>query len=373
MSSFNFVDVIFLIGIAQGLFLGITLPIVHQKNTSANIILSLQLIFACLMLLMRMIIYKAEEIWIIRYICIVETFIFMYGPLGYMYLKRLLEKNQQNYTLGWVHYIPALLYFSFLLVIANYTDKEYISRLSSGKFYIPFLVAETAALILNIYYWYLCGRLFLSYQKNQKHQLSFSQRAISFVKIVLFVIGSILFLWVLGFISKYFLNYNIDIISYNIIWIGIPILIYVVGYYALRQPEIFRISTNKDKPNAVKFKLEDEEIIHLKQNLEVLMDKEKVYLDNELTLVELSKRLNTSTNNLSWLLNNIYKKSFYNYINQQRVSAFLRKIKNREHLSKTLFSLSLEVGFNSKSTFNKAFREVVDDTPSGYIKKHAIK
>jgi len=79
--------------------------------------------------------------------------------------------------------------------------------------------------------------------------------------------------------------------------------------------------------------------------------------------------LGTSTNDLSWLLNNVYQSNFYDYINQHRIAAFLEKIKEKEHKRHTLLFLSMEVGFNSKSTFNKAFKTILQDTPSNYIKK----
>ena len=98
---------------------------------------------------------------------------------------------------------------------------------------------------------------------------------------------------------------------------------------------------------------------------------QKVYLDNELTLVHLSKALDTSTNNLSWLLNVVYKANFYDFVNEYRIKEFIAKLEQDEHKAKTLLSLSMEVGFNSKSTFNKAFKSVLNETPSSYIKRRA--
>lgn len=94
----------------------------------------------------------------------------------------------------------------------------------------------------------------------------------------------------------------------------------------------------------------------------------KIYLNNELTLKDLAQELGTTTNNVSWLLNNIHQCSFYDYINQYRVQEFILKIQNGEHFKHTILALSLDSGFNSKSTFNKAFKMVKNDTPSNYIK-----
>jgi len=170
----------------------------------------------------------------------------------------------------------------------------------------------------------------------------------------------------------YYLQIYSSILSYDLVWTSIPIFIYVIGFYSLKQPEIFRVPLSKTKEKKSKERLENQTIQDLKRDLQHLMVKEKIYLNHKLTLVDLAKRLNTSTNNVSWLLNNIHKCSFYEYVNQYRVQTFIKKLKDGEHHNQTLLALSMDSGFNSKSTFNKAFKEVVNDTPSSYIKKLSV-
>lgn len=372
MENYTVVDVFLLLGIAQGFFLSVTLPIVHQKNIAANKILALQLILSCLMLLARMVIYKADELWVIQRIAPLETIIFVFGPMGYIYLKRLLEKDQEKFRLPWYHYVPAVLYLSYLLYINTFSKQEFAERLTSGYFVSAFFFAELSALMYNLYYWFLNVVFFLKVLRGEKEQLSFSQTAISFVRAILVVISIILLGWIVSFCSTYLFQTRLPIMNYNSVWIAIPVLIYVVGYYALKQPNIFRIAVSNDSiKNPSKSRMDEDSIQDLQRTLEKLMDKEQVYLNNNLTLLELAKQLNTSTNKLSWLLNTVYKSSFYDFINEYRVKAFLAKLEQNEHKAKTLFSLSLEVGFNSKSTFNKAFKTSLNETPSSYIKRLA--
>jgi AraC-like DNA-binding protein len=370
MGNYSLVDVLLLMGIAQGFFLSITLPILCKKNISANKILAIQLLLACLALLTRMVIYKADKIWIIQRFAILESLIFLFGPLGYIYLKRLLEKYQEKFKLKWFHYIPAILYLSCLALINTYSSQEFVQHSKTGSFRIPFFIAEISALLFNFYYYYLSIKFFLIILRKEKEQLSFSQSTISFVKAILIGTGIILFAWLLSFCSLYVLRIKFPIVNYDLVWVAIPVLIYVVGYFALRQPEIFRISVIEEKQKtAIKPRMSEQDIQNLKQDLTELILNKKVYLDNELTLVELSKKLNTSTNKLSWLLNKVYKSNFYDFINEHRIEAFIGKLEQNEHKIKTLYSLSMEVGFNSKSTFNKAFKATLKETPSNYIKK----
>jgi AraC-like DNA-binding protein len=162
---------------------------------------------------------------------------------------------------------------------------------------------------------------------------------------------------------------TIPFIGYDSIWVAIPLFIYVIGYFSLKQPELFRISEEKQKNNLRKERLPEAEAQLLKTKLDSLMINEKVFLQSDLTLADVSEMLQTSTNNVSWLLNQVYKTTFYDFINQYRVKEFLKKVENKEHLKHTILALSMDVGFNSKSTFNKAFKNTMHDTPSNYIKK----
>nr|WP_297911822.1 helix-turn-helix domain-containing protein [uncultured Allomuricauda sp.] len=369
--NFSVTDVLLLLGIGQGFFLSITLPILTNKNSAANQILILQLLLSGFILLARMALHDAEELWIVQRLAPLESIIFIFGPLGYIYLKRLLQKGQKRFKLPWFHYLPALLYLVYLLYLGTYSNEEFGQKLIQGYFSDGFFIAELAAILFNLYYWFLGILFFLKIIKKEKEQYSFEQSAIFFVRVLLVTSGVVLFAWTASFISVHIFNVFLPVINYNFVWITIPILIYIVGFFALKQPEIVRVMVTEKPKGRVRELLNEQGITLLKQKLTKLMKDEKVYLNNELSLVNLSKQLNTSTNNLSWLLNTVYNSNFYDFVNEYRIKAFVSKLEQEEHKMKTLFSLSMEVGFNSKSTFNKAFKSVLNETPSSYIKKLA--
>jgi len=370
MNGYNGMEILLLLGIGQGLFLSLTLSILHNKNVAANRVLSLQLFVSCLILFTRMMLHRADEIWVVQRLAPMEALIFVLAPLGYIYLKRLLEKGQAQYRLSILHYIPALIYLGYLLYINSYSNEEFGRRMMDGSMGLPFFIAELGALLFNISYWFFGARFFLKALNKEKDQLSFRQSALLFVKILVIGSGGILSAWAIGFVGLHGFHVIIPIINYNLVWAAIPILIYIVGFFALRQPELFRLTIEEPKVK-VKKRMDEKDVVLLKEKLTQLMSEEKVYLDNELTLVHLSGQLNTSTNNLSWLLNSVYQSNFYDFVNRYRIKAFLSKLEQNEHKAKTLLSLSMDVGFNSKSTFNKAFKMVLNETPSSYIKRLA--
>ena len=363
------VDFIILLGIAQGFFLAIALPISHTSNKMANNVLSLVLIMACIMLTARMVLFKAKEDWVFQWGNLADLLIFLFGPLAYLYFRRLFFGTKSKLSLGFVHFIPAGLFLLFLIYIFQSDSEEYVSRLLSGDFRYPFMIVEGLAIIFNLFYWYQINKLFLEYRGKEKELLSFSQGTVHFTKIILLLMLPLMLVWLVSFLGQYVFHKSFPVLNYEAIWVCIPIVIYCIGFYALRQPEIFRIPKDASKKIKTRNRLSPTEIESLNEQLKALIEQEQLFLDNSLTLKALSERLETSPNNLSWFLNNTYHMNFYEYVNTLRIAAFLNKIQQKEHLKKTLFALSLEVGFNSKSTFNKAFKSIVKETPSNYIKK----
>ncbi|WP_025742621.1 helix-turn-helix domain-containing protein [Aquimarina pacifica] len=377
MFSFELLDIILFAGISQGVFLGTTLLTVTNRNTAANKILSIVLFIATLMLIGRMIYFRFPNTLLRQIANFADTVIFLFGPLVYLYFRRLTFKEPQEYKLPLRHYILALipiLFFSWNLL---YTPKEFRDVLRDYNISLGLVYAIIGGLgiVSNFYYWFKSFLLVRLYQKEEKNNISYSQYVTYFLYAFLTAVFLMLILWLTSFVNFNFFGKIVPFISYDMVWVSIPVFVYVVGYYSLKQPEIFRVPLKKipkTKKVIVKNRLEGDALLRLKENLRSLMDQEKVYLDNELTLRGLSEKLQTSPNNVSWLLNNVYHSTFHDYINQFRVQEFIQKVEKGEHHAHTLLGLSLDSGFNSKSTFNKAFKTHMNDTPTSYIKKMSL-
>ena len=76
---------------------------------------------------------------------------------------------------------------------------------------------------------------------------------------------------------------------------------------------------------------------------------------------------------ISQAINKGFEMNFNDYINNHRVDEVIKELKSGTHHSQTLLSIALESGFNSKSTFNRAFKKHTQLTPIAYIKKHLEK
>jgi len=94
----------------------------------------------------------------------------------------------------------------------------------------------------------------------------------------------------------------------------------------------------------------------------------RIYEDPELTLAMLAAQLKILPHDLSRIINQGLKKNFSDFINEFRVRDIVRKMQHPAYEHLTLLGIAYESGFNSKTTFNRVFREMTGKTPLEYKK-----
>ncbi|MDD5150483.1 MAG: helix-turn-helix domain-containing protein [Flavobacterium sp.] len=120
-------------------------------------------------------------------------------------------------------------------------------------------------------------------------------------------------------------------------------------------------------PKYVKSGLNQETAIEIHKLLNEAIEKNQLFTNSELTLVELAESLEVNPNYLSQVINTFEEKNFYDYINSKRVELFLKLVAIPENKKYTILSLAFDCGFNSKYSFNKHFKKITNQTPSEYL------
>ncbi|MFA8436033.1 MAG: helix-turn-helix domain-containing protein [Marinifilaceae bacterium] len=150
-------------------------------------------------------------------------------------------------------------------------------------------------------------------------------------------------------------------------------MIYFISYKALSEPQLFhdvQALLPKAEP-PVKYSgstLSDERLQTIQEQFEILIQKEKPYLNGELTIQDLANQLKVSRQYLTQILNVRMKCNFNDYINRLRVEEFKRRAQDSRYDNYTILALALDSGFNSKTTFNTIFKKHTGQTPSQYRK-----
>jgi AraC-like DNA-binding protein len=162
---------------------------------------------------------------------------------------------------------------------------------------------------------------------------------------------------------------------------GFPIVVYLLGYFGLRQPQVPSQPTTPVAPQtraldasaataqAQKYEksaLSTELAQQYRARIDAYCALEKPYLESDLTLAELAQRLSMPPHHLSQVLNAHIGQSFFDFINQRRVEEVKRCLHDPHYAAQTILEIGLASGFSSKATFNAAFKKFTGVTPSQY-------
>jgi AraC-like DNA-binding protein len=138
----------------------------------------------------------------------------------------------------------------------------------------------------------------------------------------------------------------------------------VAGY--LRSKTIDLTFTDVDvKPTESRRSLlSDTELERLKQKLQVVMRDDRPYLEPTITLTDLTRIVGVNSNVLSHAINQGFDKNFNDFINEYRINEVKSKLRDADE--STLLGIAFDSGFNSKATFNRAFKKFTGVSPKEY-------
>jgi AraC-like DNA-binding protein len=158
------------------------------------------------------------------------------------------------------------------------------------------------------------------------------------------------------------------------LFLSLSVFVILIGYFGLKQKVIFS-SENivADEVTKIQTKysgsrLSDSEAKQYTEKLTDYMKSAKPYLNPDLSLPQLATELNISSHYLSQVINEQFNLNFFDFVNEYRVESFKEKIADSEFRKFSLLGIAFECGFNSKSAFNRIFKQTTGITPSQYKK-----
>lgn len=288
------------------------------------------------------------------------------GPMLWIYVKLVtggkLDKIKRHL------YIPISYgLITFILVATDYILSNDVFSKSIRQIIIYIVMSGLTVVFImqSIYYCYLSLILYKKHLKKIGETFSYTEKFnLSWFK--LFIYGYLFF--ITGLILSHVVD---DSISYIMFYITLLTYVIFSGCNALKQNPIFE-EIQED------FKLEDYEIdnriietnndyfTELKAKLLMIMDKDKLFLDSSLTIHSLASKLNSNTKYVSQLINNELNKNFVMFVNEYRINEAKELLLSEENDNLTIESIGYEVGFKSKSAFNRVFKQFTSNTPTQF-------
>ncbi len=321
--------------------------------------------------------------------------LFFIGPIIFYYIQSLLNPSFKLDTKGACHLLPGILYLFYSLFVFIY-DKiifqdYYFYQNGMDKdfdewYQIAGKISMTLYFILSIRYYNKYKKLIV--------QVSSNADAMLFKWIKNYLIAFLIML-LLPHIFEVFNFYFPSANSYQDGWwfyLAYSLVLYYIaltGYSNAVHSKIgFKMSVFDSKPilllntNSAIFQEEEntididyeeqnekipEEIVFWKHKIETLIQAEKLYQNPELSLTEIAKKLQTNTSIISKAINQGFQMNFNDFINNYRIEAVKELFAKGEHKKSTLLGIAFDCGFNSKATFNRAFKKNTNYSPKEYL------
>ncbi len=146
------------------------------------------------------------------------------------------------------------------------------------------------------------------------------------------------------------------------LWILMTITVYWIGYLGYRNSDELK----GDLKLRAAIALDRKTLSYHLKKIRSALDHEKLYRKSELNLSYFAKHIGINQTYLSQLINDGMGTNFIDLVNRYRVEEVKRKLLDpaNEHIK--IIALAYESGFNSKSTFNKVFKDYTNLTPKGF-------
>jgi AraC-like DNA-binding protein len=320
------------------------------------------------------------------------------GPLLYFYVRSLTNYYFKLTKNDLLHFLPGTIYLLWSIIVVV-TDKLIVKRnylmdgYSDPDFDSWYQWLQNISIIL---YLVLSIRYYRQYKQYVKYEFSFVDLAnLNWLRNFLIAFAVITVLPLLEELLSFFPFFqNLD---YKGSWYSFFVFAIVVYYVAINgfnavavplrkllfEPELllqykspallaatpvedasFELIESKTTSSA--------EIENRKQEIGKLMQDEKLFEDAELTLSQLAKQLSTNTSLLSKIINTGFGMNFNDFVNEYRVNAVIEKLKAGEQKNQTLLGIAFDCGFNSKATFNRAFKKHTGLSPKEWMQQQRV-
>ena len=356
-----------------------------KDNHAANVLLATGMLALSIDIFHSVyIIFKYYETYP-QYIGITYAFPFLYGPVFYLYAKLVSSADHSFKGKYYLHFIPFVLVVIYGMIFVYFKSGDFKIALAKRELATPVPLLKLIGYLKPVHgiiYVFLTIKVVGDFNAKIKNSFSNIERInlkwLMHLTIGLSIVwGVVVLSYMVNFVSTKEIHMD------QFIYLAASILIYSIGYLALRQPEIFNaavtksgtvkiIGSEEQSEKSISYQksgLSEEEALDYQRNLLELMDRDKPYLNNELTLRDLAHKLSMSTHNLSEILNTRINQNFYDFINSYRVEEVKQRLEQGESEKYSLIAIAFDSGFNSKTAFNTIFKKVTGVTPSQYRKQ----
>ncbi|MCX7552346.1 helix-turn-helix transcriptional regulator [Marinicella sp. S1101] len=370
--TFSFFDLLLLIGMTQGVIASLLLLFTRDENPS-HVFLALAILSFCLLFLKIIMNYNGM-LSMLSFRYFPNSFELATAPLFYFYLLALTDNGFKWRMRNLIHFLPFALAQGYALllffVVHDLPTIHAKDSIASELHYVLIKEVEDWLIVISIFSYLFFGyRKYIQFHKQVKDNTADSAYpTLSWLRNIL-MLSALLVVWLLinMTISRLNLLEADTEIHWKLYFIYQAAVTYYLSFMAYRQqkPDLQQIYPSEDhrKNNGVSA----ETAKSLAQELLLLLEHEKIYLEPGLNIRQVAKKLSVSPSIMSKVINEQLNKSFRELINEYRIEDIKVKLIEPENTA-SILSLALESGFNSEASFYRVFKNNTGQTPKAFIK-----
>jgi AraC-like DNA-binding protein len=302
---------------------------------------------------------------------------FAIGPLVYLYVREMTSPDSTRLPSPWRHFIVPAAHVVLIAVTFLPRSAEYKRSVAENDASWLISALEVVLVIYGIAY--AIAALVLLRRHRVNIQAIFSNlRGVNLRWLLVLAIMNVL-VWAGAFASFVIRAVGLTDASAAsaIVPLGSTITVFVIGYFQLGQAEIFvgqpaaealppapieAPAAPEPQPYA-RARLADDDASTLEARIKSAMTGQHLYQRAGLTLAELADAVAATPHEVSQVLSTRLGRNFYHFINEHRIEHVKAGLKASD---RPVLDLAFEAGFQSKSTFNTAFRKATGLTPSEF-------
>lgn len=373
--NLNFFNLIIIASVFIGVTFGLLLIFTRRINRKANVLLGLVTFIIVFWNIWILSLDFQVTNYLPYFYLIPLNYSLALGPLLYLYVKKITNFNYHISKKDSIHFLPLIIELTIHFIISRDALINNSIGIETDAYLKLMPIVQFLAIISVVIYSVYALKTIKTYHswlnKNYSNNDAYSLR---WLYRLLIIFAILWFLWTPYTIIDYVIfDFQLSINDYYPIYVLLSIVTIWISAEAFLRPEIIFFEANK-KDNINK-ETPSEEIIQKASWLKEQMKTNLFYLNSELTLKSLADSLNIHPNILSKIINDGLDKNFSDFVNEYRVNAIVDKLHSGNYDNITLLGISFECGFNSKTTFNRVFKNIKGITPLNYkksIKKNSL-
>jgi AraC-like DNA-binding protein len=307
---------------------------------------------------------------------VVKPILLLPPVLGFFYTQAVISGKFASKKAYYYHFLPSFIFSLLFIPILVYNISTEFVQFNFNKYNNYYVLIASELIVLSFLFypiWIIrLLRQFYTIRGNDFifQLLKINETKVRFINLLvaLSLIQSIIFFFD---VNSVFLFGNPTRLPELLTIVFLFLISYVFTVLFLLNPKIIRSAALSSLPGtkskSSKSHIPNNQELNLLNILNFYMEKEKPYLDNNLNMSTLSEKIGIQGYLISEIINSILNQNFFDYINNYRIEEFKCLVQDPKNKNYKLLSLAYDAGFNSKSTFYKAFKKFSGQTPSEYL------